>query len=375
MKTLLQILGGRNLTGVIQGVKTGLPDVVPPAFLTATRTVEGNTGSYFKVNGTRQTARIVQYGSPSERRAQRGVTEVPIRLIHTFEHINHLPATLINLQSMESEAKQRLGEEEVARQTREFSALFENLRKAAIQSAIALGHVYVDAEGNLLASAVGAAYEIDFGVPADNLGQLDGLIDGSWDDPDTDIVGQVEALKRTSLLNTGYPLAYAFYGENIPGYLFNNTTLAGVINGNPAYANAVGQGTIPQGFLGFTWISAAAFGFTDNDGVVQTLFPADQVTFTPAPSADWWDLIEGTYPVPDTLGLGGSTGEAALMNISLAKGMFSYAEITADPVGVKHMAGDTFLPVIKVPGAVFIADTCFVAPTTTTEAATTTTAA
>jgi len=37
-------------------------------------------------------------------------------------------------------------------------------------------------------------------------------------------------------------------------------------------------------------------------------------------------------------------------------GMFSYAEMLTDPPSIKMVAGDTFLPVIKVPKAVFIAD-------------------
>jgi hypothetical protein len=39
--------------------------------------------------------------------------------------------------------------------------------------------------------------------------------------------------------------------------------------------------------------------------------------------------------------------------------MFSYAQVTSDPVTVKHVAGDTFLPVLKVPKAIFIATVKF----------------
>jgi hypothetical protein len=67
------ILASRNLIGMIQSVMSGVPaDLMPPAFYKPSRTCEGNRGTYFKVKGTRQTARIVQYGGPSKAASWRG---------------------------------------------------------------------------------------------------------------------------------------------------------------------------------------------------------------------------------------------------------------------------------------------------------------
>jgi hypothetical protein len=46
----------------------------------------------------------------------------------------------------------------------------------------------------------------------------------------------------------------------------------------------------------------------------------------------------------------------AVNNLSIVYGKFSYGVPTHDPVGVKHYAGDTFLPLLKVPSAIFQVD-------------------
>ncbi len=50
------------------------------------------------------------------------------------------------------------------------------------------------------------------------------------------------------------------------------------------------------------------------------------------------------------------TDRAAAASAAMQFGMFSYAKVTDNPVTVRHFAGDTFLPVLKVPAAVWIAD-------------------
>jgi hypothetical protein len=46
-------------------------------------------------------------------------------------------------------------------------------------------------------------------------------------------------------------------------------------------------------------------------------------------------------------------------NVTTAAGMFAYGLLNTDPVTVKMVAGDTFLPVLKVPGAIYIATVKF----------------
>jgi len=359
-KTLQQILGGKNLTGVIQGVAPGVPDdLLPAAFLSSTRTVEGEYGTYTKVEGTRKTARIAQYGSPSQLRQLKGLSEVSVKLIHTVESIYHKPAVLMNMTNLADDQKQRLGEQEIARRTGEFKRLFVNLRLAAVYSLLAQGAVYFDAEGNLLPDSSGAHVTVDFGVPSGNKGQLDafggGDIISDWSSADADIHKQVAALKKAARKLTGYSIRRAFHGANILDYFLGNTKLKELINGNTSFQEDAASGEIPNGFLGLQWHPVDEAFYVDKDDAYQDFFDPDTVVFTPEPTPDWYELLEGTYPVPTDVGGVAGEGTAAIGSVSIEGGMFSYAVVTADPVAIKHVAGDTFLPVLKVPKSIFIA--------------------
>lgn len=361
-KTLEQILGAKNLTGVITAVKGGVPEVMPPAFFRPTRTVEGNKCTYRKVEGTRQTARLVQWGAPSVNRGLKGVSEVPVTLLHSKEHIFHDPYVLMNLQNYANESKQKLGQAEIARQTGEFKRLFTNLRVSTIMSALCLGLIYFDADGNLLPNSTGATVSVDFGIPAGNKNQLDvfgagAIIGASWATAGTGIAQDIVDLKKAALQLTGYPLKYAFYGPNLLSYFLTNTQLKEIINRTPRYQASFSQNEIADPFLGLTWLPLYESFYVDKDNTVQTWAGNDMVVFTPEISPDWWEMVQGSSPVPSTIyGSVATDGGAAMGSVKEAAGMFSYGQVLADPVTVKHVAGDTFLPLIKVPKAVFIAD-------------------
>ena len=106
-QTLDQIIGGQNLTGVIQQTTTGVPDVFPPAFYASRRPVDGDTGEYTRVDGTRAVARIAAYGSPSQQRELKNIARMPVKLIHTIESLMHKPHVLTNLLNYNEPTKQR----------------------------------------------------------------------------------------------------------------------------------------------------------------------------------------------------------------------------------------------------------------------------
>lgn len=361
-KTLRQILGAKNLCGVIQAVKPGLAaDILPPPMLRPTRTVEGDHCTYRKVSGTRKTAVLVHYGAPSVARSTSGVSEVAVRLLHSFEHIFHNPTTLMNLQNLADEGRQKLGQLEISRQTGEFKQLFQNLRVATIFSALILGHIYFDDEGNLLPSSSNHVVDVDYGIPAGNLNQLDILGDGaiigaSWNTAGTAIEKHMRDIITASRKLTGYRPTHCYYGSNVQGYLLGNTKLKEIINRNTALQTAfAGANEIADGFLGIKkWIPLDEAFFVDQGGTVQSMMNANKIVLTPDPSPEWWEVVEGTYPVPTDIGAISADAAGALGNVAIRPGMFSYAQVLSDPVTIKHLAGDTFLPIIKVPKAVFI---------------------
>lgn len=361
-KTLEQILGIDSMLGLIENVKTGLAPVLPPEFMKAGQQVNGDTGKYFKVEGTRQTAQLCHFGAPAKRRELAGVTEVPIKLCHAFETITHPQALMLALQNVDNEQRQKMGQQELARQTQLFKQRFVNLREAAAMSALFRGLVYFDSSGNLLPSASGASISVDYGIPAGNKNQLNilgagNIIGASWATAATNIVAQMKLIKSAYRKKSGYSIGCAFYGENILPYFAGNTTCMALIAGSPAYSQSFLNQEIPDGFLGIRkWIPAEDAFFVDNDGTVQTLMPADGITFCPDPSPEWWDFVDGSFAVPTNLGMVGADGSAQAASLREAFGMFTYAATTHNPPTIEQFAGDTFLPLIKAPYAVLTAD-------------------
>lgn len=362
---LNDILGGPNLCGVIQGTKTGIPNVFPDGFYTVDKDVDGDTGEYTRVYGTRTTARIAAYGSASQQRQLKGIEKVACKLIHSIENIQLSGTDYINLLEPDSLAKQKMGITEVTRQVREFRKNFDNLRVAALTQMIFNGAIYWDGLGNFLPNSTGAKTISDFMVPAGNKGQLNVLGTGnilgtSWDNVAAPVDTQMLNLKQTATRLTGYPLKYAFYGKNVPGYLTNNTKLQNFfIRNATANTQFLSTADIPNPLLGLEWRPAYEAFFEDQNKVLQSLVGDDQVAFTPEPSLDWVGWLQGTYPVPNTIGLVQADGAALRANVNVVPGVFAYGVLTPDPSGVKIVAGDTFLPALKVPKAIFIATVRF----------------
>jgi hypothetical protein len=364
--TLQDILGGPNLVGVIQGTATGIPNVFPKEFYQVDKTVDRDTGQYTRIHGTRTVARISAYGAPSQQRALHGAEAVPVKLIHTVESIMLPTADYMNLLQYDDTAAQTRGIQEVTRQVRAFRTNFDNLRVAALTQMLFQGAIYWDGLGNLLPTATGAKTIANFGVPTGNTGQLNVLGAGnvltdSWDNTAADIDTQLLNLRQAATRLSGYPLRYAFYGKNVPTYLTNNTKLQNY------FVRSAGDNTqflttaeIPSPLLGLTWLPAYDAFFEDATGTLQNLVGDDQVVFTPDPSPDWIGWLEGTYPVPTSVGMVTTDAAQQLRSaVTTAAGMFAYGTLSTDPVTVKMVAGDTFLPVLKVPGGIFIATVKF----------------
>lgn len=355
MLSLSQLIGGIPMTATAQTVTRGIPNYIPPSFFKVTRTVTGNSVKYKKIAGSRKLARQVEYGAPSVLSDKIGVSLASATLISSFEHQPWDYLTLQNLLN-ENGVLQAQAQDEIARQTADFAEEFNSLRTAAVTSMLANGKIWFDAAGRLLYTSSGAAVTVDYSVPANNLNQLNGIISASWASASTDIQGQLMAIKKQARKSTGYPLIHAFYGQNIPGYLTTNTSIQKYLVGNNALQNKLyGGGEIGDGFAGLQWHPVYASFGTDVNGNNPDFFGADNITFTPEPSPDWYEFVEGSAGVPVTVDVVAPAN--ALDNIMTVYGKYGYAVPTHDPVGVVQYAGDNFLPLAKVGGALFIADT------------------
>ena len=373
MATLQQVLGAKNLIGVINAVKGGLAEDLLPAGMTkATRTVEADFGTYHKVEGERLSARLSAYGAPSRVIEVKGISELPMRLIHTINSHSFKPQVLMNLLELGSDLKQKMGQDEITRQTTAFGQIIANLRVSCCQSVLANGAIYFDANQEVLADSNNAALTIDFGVPAGNKSQLNmlgagSIIDASWATAGTSIAKQLQNIQAAGRQLTGYQLTEAYYGKNVIDYILNNTQFGTYMAHNLTFGEAVVTRKLPPGFMGFNWhpmselFLAKAYtnqGSTIGAEAIVDAWTATKVVFTPALSQEWFEMVEGTYPVPKSINQYEDATKAA-EDIEEVAGRFAYAYITHDPPTVKEVSGDTFLPVLKVPKAVAIATVAF----------------
>ncbi len=365
-KNLEEIMGFENMLGMFSDPRGDVPsDFIPAGFLPGagnTRNVFGDQATYFRVKGNRQTAKLVQYGSPSVAVEIKGVDKVPVTLMHTAENYKHGLTVLEALKDFDSPARQEWGRSELARRNRQLRARVNNLRISAMMSLWRHGKIFFDSSGDLLPTSSSASTTVDSGInTTTNTGtcqDIDGnaIRSADWSTAGTKIAAQIKTVKETALRRTGYRIRNAWYGTDILDHLLGNTQLTKVIQGNPTIATQFASGEIPAGFLGLNWIPISSAFFEDAAGSLQDWFPDDFVVFTPEPSPDWWEWILGSYPVPTSL-QPVDTPEAATSNVRRVFGMFSYSRILDDPPRIKQVGGDTMLPTLKVPDAIYIMNT------------------
>ena len=354
-----QLLGYVYLTGVIETVKTGIPDVLPPEFFTLKKETIRDSGRYTQYAGTRQTSRRVEYGAGAVMRALSPVSVRDVKLFHSFEHINLDPLLYQALRGYDTYENDK-GAEELTRQVGQFRALFDNNRLATVYSLLGLGALNWDKDGNFLPSSSSSVVSVSYGLPANNLNQLNGIISQSWADPQADIPGMIRALKKQSWRDTGYVLKHAFYGSNIPSYVYQNVQAREYLARNVAMnTEYMDTGEMPDGFQGLQWwpMGEGAF-FVDQNSANQELFSADQVTFTPEINQETYEWMEGSYEVPTTFNPF-DTAQGAMGSFAQVHGMFSFALPVFNPVTVQLFYGDTCLPIWKIINNMYLATTVY----------------
>lgn len=352
---LQDVLGYVYLGGLVESVKTGIPNVLPPEFMKVNRQVMGDSIRYTRVTGTRRLAKRVEYGAPAYKDSLSSVGEFDVKMLHSFSFIQ-LPKLAYDRLRSYSSYENDQGKQELLRQTEQFVAKYNNLRIAAVTSVVANGKIWFDSSGNLLPTSSGAAVTIDYGMSANHLNQLNGIIAASWATASTDIALHITNLQSQALQDTGYKLTKAFYGKNIPSYLATNNFFNDWLIRNPAAQTAwLSSRKVPSGFMELEWIPVHSAFFEDSSGTNQTFFGADQVTFTPDVDQTWYEVGEGSYGVPTSFNPT-SNLQAAMGSLENVYGMFSYALPEHNPLTANLFHGDTFLPIIKNPDVMYIAD-------------------
>lgn len=355
--TIEEILGPDVLTEAIQMPAEGVPKLWPEKFYSTTKQISGNTAKWIQTASTRKNARATNYGSPSKKRELRGGTPMASQCINFGEHVVFEPYILEAIGRMSDDEKQaKIIREYVAGQIEDFQLLFDNSRASAISSMFRHRKIYLGSDGDILYTSSGAAQTIDLGYNANYFAQLNGIISASWATAGTSILKQLQAWELAAM-KSGEPLEYMYYGTDVLGFILGNTEIKELMKSDSALTSSLRQGKIPDGF-GFQnssikWRSAANAFFVDQNGTSRDWIDANMVVGTPDANLSWYELQEGSSPVPTSLDLSGDGDPFA--DIESVHGKYSYVTKTTDPIGVKMVVGDLFLPVPKVSTAIYTA--------------------
>lgn len=352
------ILGVNQLTGLVADPMGGVPmPNLPAGFFTTFRNVSGMKSSYFKTQNVRTVAQLTDPNAPSKRVGSPAGSEVPIQLFHSRENQFHNAVALQKLMSPSSQIEQDLAIEEIGRKTAELNRRQANLLITAVNTVLRNGKIWFDAEGNLLPSTSSSAITVDYSVPTDNTANKN---IGDWETAGTNILLQLETeLQRLNQL-TGLRYTNIIYGKAIPQRLALNTAFASFINSAPVLAQSFAQNTVPADFgnMGLRWYKGSEMWYVDSAGTTRNWVGDDAIVILPDPSPEWYEIQRGTYMIPgNSVGDVYADAQSAVRSLREVTGRFSYATISHDPVGVTQIVGDTWLPVVKVPGAIrYVAD-------------------
>jgi hypothetical protein len=369
-RALEQILGYVYLTGLIEAIKTGIPDLLPPAFYNTKSQTVKDQGLYTRTEGRRTLARRVEYGAPAVERELQTIGTLPVKLVHQFEFINLKVTDYMSLRNYTDYNQQNLGLQEIDRQAVQFRTLFDNSEKAAIYSMLANGNIWFDSKGNLLPSSSGAAVTVNYGVQSYNQGQLQDvfgstILDLGWQNATANIPYHIAKIRKTSRERTGYEIENCFYGVEVPNLLANNTLVQSFLSrsaardGRSPGMEYLETGEIPQGLFKIkNWIPMGEAFYVDASGNTQEFWGADLCVFTPSIDSAIYEFMQGTYPAPRSFQPAASLAQA-VGSFEMILGMGSYAVPIMNPMTAQLFYFNTYLPIWKVPDALFQATVRF----------------
>lgn len=359
-QTLNDFFAGQRLTQVAQSaaIKRGVPRDLPATLFTPSLTKPSTDQvEYIQYSGLREGARMVNRLAPAKARNLPGSTRKFATAVTTKE-LWAIDPTLLDALKNSYEPVRMNAQQEVIKRMADFRSMFETSRTNAVASAFSKGGVWANSDGVVLASSSGSQVAVDYGIPTGNTLTTDGAGStyniGDWSSASTAIQTKLVGLRTYNRKQNNYVLDTIMYGTSVPEYLQKNTTLKEYFSRNSMFRDSIVQNNvIPNGTLGFNWVPVQDHYYIDANSAVQSWFGDSFLCVIPAVEDSWYEFVEGGSQVPLGVASPSSSLETAMQNIMIANGLYSYVEQTINPMSTNLIMGDSFLPLIKVPGTVY----------------------
>jgi len=155
-------------------------------------------------------------------------------------------------------------------------------------------------------------------------------------------------LRESFRATSNYNPVKILYGKAIPGYLYGNTAMQAYLSRQPMLNQQfMDTNEVPKGLLDFEWFPAYNNYYVDSAGTVQQWFADNQIVVIPDLEPNWYEFFEAGTLIPTTVASEAQNIEQLLTNVKVVNGKFAYATMSTDPIKLKAISGDYFLPTIK----------------------------
>jgi len=261
------------------------------------------------------------------------------RLARTFKSARVPGSVLIDLRAPGTSDTRLTAENEIARALRDGANLLDRQNEFMIAKAL---------QGSLTIKIDGLDHTINYGIPTANIFGL-ALPDPqkiaiAWNDPSSNIPKDVRRIRRAVSTGTGRIVRHAWCTEQTIEALIQNDFVSQYFQSTPAGVQALTEGTIAR-FWGMSWHEIPGT-YIDDAGVVQRFMPDGRIVFTPEPSEEWGHFDVGSDYVPNDDRRG----------IREVVGRYAYPNVDINPAAVQAFYGEVRLPILRIPGAVGMAD-------------------
>jgi hypothetical protein len=351
----MDFFAGPVMTELAQSpkIRRGVPRTLPGQLWTPSPTKPvGTQVKYKQYSGNRQAAQLVHHGSPSEQSEVPGSQWQYATAIGSRKHFVVDQEMLYALKSPIPYVAAQARAEFVKRLA-DFQEQFDTLRTNVVNSVLSLGKLYIDSSGNVLPSSSGAdtARTIDFGVQTlahgDTIPNQSGTV-GDWSSADTDIETSIRQIMNGFLFGSNYMPKYCLYGSSIPTFFAKNTNMKEYLSRNPGMNQQfLNSNEVPTGLFDLNWVPAHRNYMVKAYGTIAKWWADNQIVIIPEFDDTWYEFYEAGTAVPTGLASPSANLDQLIGQIQIVNGKFGYVEMSTDPIKLKAITGDYFLPVIK----------------------------
>jgi hypothetical protein len=293
-----------------------------------------------------QPARILQPTGPSDRR---------VYMLHAFNEVSLSLDALQMIRRPGDQTLQEKGREEIVAQMDDFGARHQIFRTVCLAKTLSAGEIHFGADGTVLESSTGAAYSVDFGVPASHKGQLNNgsssVIDTAWDDPSAKILDQLDELRIRAEEENVDELRHIWLHHSAKRWLRENEQLQEYAGGSSEGVDRLLRGPTVEDVNGWTWHFYSGT-YRAADGSTAPFLPRTRAVITPD-VGPWLRAANGSELLTTFEGIRSSV-DGALQDVTEVFGDFAYVKLMDNPTKLVLRMGTNFVYAFANPKAVWM---------------------